>query len=133
MINLLIEIFIVSFFLNLLWEMLHSQLYTTCLETNLKKYINLIIFASIKDALFISLFYLISVFIFDNKIILENLNQLVFFIITALTFSFIDEKVSLRQKRWQYSKKMIKLFWVWITPLFEIAITGYITFLVIFK
>lgn len=132
MINLLIQIFIVSFFLNLLWEVIHSQLYITCLEAPLKKYISLIIFASIKDALFIVLFYLISVFIFDNQEILKNLNQIIFFIITSLTFSFIDEKVSLKQKRWQYSKEMPTIFDVWITPLLEIAVTWVVCFWLVF-
>lgn len=126
--NILIQIFIVSFFLNLLWEVIHSQLYTTCLDAPLKKYIPLIIFASIKDAFFITLFYLISVFIFDNKEILDNPYQLLFFIITSLTFSFIDEKVSLKQKRWQYSKEMPSMFGVWITPLLEIAVTWLVCF-----
>lgn len=128
MIEILVQIFIVSFFLNLLWEVVHSQLYRTCLEAPLKKYIHLIIFASVKDAFFITLFYLISVFIFDNKIILDNPYQILFFVITSLTFSFIDEKVSLKQKRWQYTKEMPTLFWVWITPLVEIAVTWVVCF-----
>lgn len=132
MIDILVQIFIVSFFLNLLWEVIHSQLYTTCLEAPLKKYILLIIFASIKDAFFITLFYLISVFIFDDRKILENLNQILFFIVTSLTFSFIDEKVSLKQKRWQYTNEMPTIFGVWVTPLLEIAMTWVVCFWLVF-
>lgn len=128
MINILIQIFIISFFLNLLWEVIHSQLYTTCLESPLKKYIPLIIFASIKDWFFITLFYLISVFIFGSQNILDNYTQLSFFIIISLIFSFFDERISLKQKRWQYSSEMPTIFGVWITPLLEIAVTGVVCF-----
>ncbi len=127
MINIIIQIFIISFFLNLLWEVIHSQLYVTCLEAPLKKYIPLIIFASIKDAFFITLFYLISVLIFNNQNILNNSFQIIFFIIISLLFSFIDEKISLKQKRWQYTESMPTIFGVWISPLLEIAVTGVVS------
>jgi hypothetical protein len=58
--------FIVAFFINLLWEVLHSQLYTTCLEMPLERYIPVIIWASLKDAFFIVLFFLSTVVIYQN-------------------------------------------------------------------
>ncbi len=132
MINLLIKIFVISFFLNLLWEIIHSQFYTTCLEYDLKKYIKVIINASIKDALFITLFYLFSVFIFDSQKILTNSIQLLFYIIISLLFSFIDEKISLKLKRWKYSKQMPKILGVWISPLFELVVTWVLSFWLVF-
>jgi len=78
------------------------------------------------------LFFIISVFIFKNINILENSYQLLFFLILSFSFSFIDEKISLRMKRWEYSEKMPKIFNVGITPLFEIAFTGILTFLCVF-
>jgi len=132
MISILLQIFFISFFINLLWEVLHSRLYTTCLKAPLRKYIPLIIGASLKDGLWISFFYGISVSLFGTVNILTNIPQLFFFIILALLFSFIDEKISLKMKRWEYSEQMPKVFNVGITPLFELAVTGIVTFLYVF-
>ncbi len=132
MISILLQIFLISFLINLLWEIIHSQLYITCLKLPLKKYIPLIVRASLKDGLWISLFFLISVIALGSVNILANTYQLFLFIFLALIFSFIDEKVSLKMKRWEYSKQMPKIFGVGITPLLELAITGILTFLYVF-
>ena len=132
MISILVQIFLISFLINLLWEIIHSQLYITCLKLPLKKFIPLIIRASLKDGFWISLFFLVSVIVFGNINILTNTYQLSLFIFLALTFSFIDEKVSLKMKRWEYTKQMPKIFGVGITPLLELATTGILTFLYVF-
>jgi len=129
---IILQIFLISFFLNFLWEVLHSQLYETCIRAPLKKYISLILGASVKDAIWILVFYLLTFFIFDNINILLNNYQLVLFIVLSLVFSFIDEKVSLKLKRWQYSKFMPKILGIGVTPLLELAITGILTFLYVF-
>ena len=133
MIFILSQVFLVAFLINLLWEILHSQLYETCLKISLKKYIPLIIGASLKDGFWVSLFYTITVLIFKNFNILINYIQLLVFVITALIFSFIDEKISLKMKRWHYSGDMPKIFGVGVTPLLEIAVTGILTFILVFS
>ncbi len=132
MIAILLQIFLISFLINLLWEVTHSQLYTTCLKAPLKKFIPLIIGASLKDGFWISLFFLISVIIFGNVNILSNQFQLLFFILLALISSFLCEKISLKMKRWEYSKQMPTIFGVGISPLLELAVTGILTFLYVF-
>jgi len=132
MLETTLHIFFISFLLNLVWEVLHSQLYTTCLEIPFKKYPRLIITASLKDGIWISIFYLITYLIFQNAEILTNPYQLTLFIVLCLTFSFIDEKVSINLKRWEYSKQMPTIFGIGITPLLELAITGILTFSYIF-
>lgn len=132
MLTNLINIFTLSFLINLLWEVLHSQLYTTCLNAKLKKYIPLIVGASLKDGFWITFFYLISFMIFKSENILNNPSQLMFFSILSLTFSFIDEKISLKMNRWEYDKTMPTIFGVGITPLLEIMVTGILTFIYIF-
>ena len=69
---------------------------------------------------------------FGNLNIFENYIQLTVFIILALLFSFIDEKVSLKMKRWSYTKNMPTVLGVGITPLFEVAVTGALTFAAVF-
>ena len=132
MIIISFQIFLISFLINLLWEVIHSQLYETCLKTSLKEFIPLIIGASLKDGFWILGFYLTSVFIFEEINILANPLQLSVFILLALLFSFIDEKTAIKLKRWEYSKQMPKIFGVGITPLLELAITGILTFFYVF-
>lgn len=132
MIAILCQIFFIAFPINLLWEVIHSQLYETCLKSPLKKFIPLIIGASLKDGFFISLFYLITVFAFNNINILASQFQLLAFMLLALSFSFIDEKISLKLGRWQYAKTMPKVFGIGLTPLLELAVTGILTFLYVF-
>jgi len=132
MIAILVQIFLVSSLINLLWEVIHSQLYTTCLQAPLKKFIPLIVGASLKDGFWISSFFLVSIYIFGNVNILTSQFQLLFFIFLALVFAFVDEKVSLRMKRWEYSKQMPKIFGVGICPFLELAVTGTLTFFYVF-
>jgi len=129
---LISNIFLISFLINLLWEVIHSQLYETCLNLPLKRYIPLIVIASIKDGLWISFFFLISSYLFQNINIVTNYPQLLVFVILSLSFSFIDEKIAIKYKRWKYSKQMPKIFGVGITPLLELAVTGILTFCYIF-
>jgi hypothetical protein len=132
MLSIVLQVFLISFLINLLWEVIHSQLYTTCLKAPLKKYIPLIIGASLKDGWWISLLFGITVILFRNINILSNLPQLIFFVVLSLAFSFYVEKTALKKKRWEYAKQMPTIFGVGITPLLEIAITGIVAFLYVF-
>lgn len=129
---LLLKLFLVSFFINLFWEVRHSQLYETCLKKRVKPYINLITKMSLLDSFWIVLFYYITTLIFNNTLILQNLYQFLLFVGLTLSFAFADEKVALRINRWKYSKKMPRIFGVGITPLSELGLTGIISFLIIF-
>ena len=132
MASILFQVFIISFLLNLIWEIAHSRLYKTCLRMSPREVIRLTTKMSLKDGFWISLFYLITVLIFNNTNILTSYIQLLIFVILALGFSFIDEKISIKRKRWEYSKKMPKVFKVGISPLFELAVTGILAFIYIF-
>jgi len=98
----------------------------------MKRYSLLITGASLKDGLWITIFYTLTYLIFDNTEILTNKPQLILFLILCLVFSFIDEKVSIGLKRWEYSKHMPKILGVGLTPLVELAITGVLTFIYVF-
>ena len=128
---MILKFFLISFLINIIWEFCHCGLYSTCVNWQSKKRILLLTFASFKDALFIVIFYLISIFSSENKNILEVPLSLFYFIALSLLFSFIDEKLSIKYKRWEYSLKMPKVFGVGITPLLELAITGTITFIIV--
>ncbi len=127
-VTLLLKLFCVGFLINMAWEVWHSQLYTTCLKQTWTKNVRLLTIMSLKDALFITLFYGISFLV--TKTFFESLWVVhLFFVLSALTFSFIDEKISVARGRWEYAPSMPTLFGVGITPLLEIALTGLLAFL----
>ncbi|MFQ5662140.1 MAG: hypothetical protein ACE5F2_02715 [Candidatus Paceibacteria bacterium] len=127
-----LEIFLIAFLLNFVWEVWHSQLYKTIHEMNFGDIIRLLTKMSLKDGLWIALFYYITVLLFGNINIFEDYTQLGVFIIISLSFSFIDEKVSLKMRRWEYTKNMPTIAGVGITPFLEVAVTGTLAFVVVF-
>ncbi len=130
--ELLFKVFLLGFLLNVVWEMLHSQLYTTCLEQTWTKNVPLLLKMSLKDGAWITLFYGTSVLFFQNWNIFEHIWQLIFFIALGLAFGFIDESISIRLKRWEYAPAMPKIFGVGLTPLLEIPVTGILALLIAF-
>lgn len=123
-----IEIFIIAFLINFVWEVWHSQLYKTIHEMKFRDMIKLLTKMSLKDALWIMLFYYVTILIFGNINIFDNYTQLITFIILGLLFSFVDEKISLKLGRWTYTKDMPIILGVGITPLLEVAVTGILAF-----
>jgi len=112
---ILVKIFLAAFFLNLLYEMLHSLLYTTCLEAPLKRYVYLMMKACLFDASAITLIYVIS------------LGNWLVFVVASLLLAYFWEWHSLRKKKWQYAPTMPQFLGVGVTPLLQLAITGIIS------
>lgn len=79
---------------------------------------------SAKDAFWIAVFSSIAAFVFQIDTIMQNPYAITLFILFSLTFSFLDEKISLHLNRWQYTPSMPTIFGVGVTPLLEIALTG---------
>ena len=113
----LITLFFIAFFLNLLYELLHSLLYKTCQEASLKKYIYLILKAAIFDGLVISVISVATFSIFPAY-------QLVVFVLVSLAFAYLWEIYSLKAGKWEYAKTMPKMLGVGITPLVQLVLTG---------
>ena len=130
--NLLIEIFIVSFFLNLLYELIHSLLYKTCINAPLPKYVYLMLKGGIFDGFAISITYFITYIIFKNISPLESYLQLSLFVVISVISAYAWEIYSVSNKRWEYSKKMPVILGAGLTPLFQLAITGLLAFYWIF-
>ncbi len=126
MVVLLTTIFIGGFFINLLYELLHSLLYKTCLESPLPNYLYLILKAALFDGITITTIYFITYLVFQNKNPFNNYFQLVLFCLIGLLFAFLYEKYSLYQKRWEYSDKMPLIFSVGVTPTIQLALTGFL-------
>ena len=118
MITFLIVLIFVAFFLNLLYELIHSLLYKTCIEAPLKTYVYLMLKASLFDGVVISLLYFLSSFF---------LYQLVVFSLFALVFAYVWEIYSLKAGKWEYANTMPKIWGVGITPLVQLVLTGIIS------
>jgi hypothetical protein len=127
MIVALTEIFLIAFFLNLLYELLHSPLYETCLKMPLKKYVPLIIRASFYDAVWIVVIYSITYLSFGNKNIFNDYLRIGLFSIISTLFAYSWELYSIKNKRWEYSPKMPLIFGAGLTPTFQIFLTGLVS------
>lgn len=132
MIYLLTKLFIIAFFINLLYEILHSVLYKTCQEASLKKYIYLILKGAIFDGFSITLIYFITFIIFKNQNPFNNIAQIIAFILIALILAYIWDFHAIKNKRWEYSEKMPLILGVGITPIVQLALTGFLSIYLIF-
>lgn len=83
---------------------------------------------SVKDGLWICVFYLISYVVFGNLNPMDNWMQAALFALIALGFAFVDEKISVARGRWEYGPKMPLVYGVGLTPLLELAVTGILAF-----
>ncbi len=119
-----IVLWAVAFFLNFFWEVWHSQLYTTCLPLPLPKVIRLLTGMSFRDAVWITLSYALSVWIFGTANPFTNKVQLIVFVVWLLLFSWVAEVWALKNKRWEYAPSMPIVFGVGLSPFVELAITG---------
>lgn len=129
---ILLKIFAIAFLINVIWEFAHCQLYKTCWGMKFSALTKLLLKMSVKDGIWISTFYLITFLIFRNLNPLGNWMQAALFAAIALVFAFVDEKVSVKAGRWEYGPKMPLFFGVGLTPLLELAVTGILTFWLVF-
>lgn len=130
---LFVRIFLVGFVLNLLWEFTHCHLYETCRRQSWAHNVPLLVTMALKDGGFIVLFYLVSAAAVQSVDITRHALAILVFAALSLGFAFLNEVVSLRMKRWEYAAAMPLVFGVGITPLLEIALTGLVTFVVVFQ
>lgn len=119
----LLKILIVAFVLNLAWEIPHSRLYKTVKTWTRRQYVFKMLEMSMKDALFIVLFYVLA-----QTAKPYNLHA---FGAMSLGFAFVDETISTRAGRWEYESYMPKILGVGLTPLLELFVTGLLTFWIV--
>ncbi|MDO8466611.1 MAG: hypothetical protein Q7S83_00530 [bacterium] len=128
---MLLKIFVVAFLINVIWEFSHCWLYATIQKMKGEDIVKLLLKMSVKDGVWISIFYLITYAVFQNLNPWDNWMQVAIFAVIALMFAFIDEKISVTMGRWEYGPKMPLVYGVGLTPLLELAVTGLLTFWVV--
>ena len=112
-----------AFLLNLLWELLHYQLYIDL--SGISRYLHILL-ASFTDAIIIlAIFIIVSL---KNK----NLNWLnkpsrldyALIIILSLLIAIAIETWALNIGRWAYNNFMPTIFGIGLTPLIQLAVTS---------
>jgi len=114
---MLVTLFWVACLINLVYEILHSVLYTTCLNASWKTYAYLMLKGALFDGTVITIFFATTYTFFKEYYIAP-------FIIISLAFAYIWEVYSLKKGTWEYSEHMPTVFLVDVTPLIQLAATG---------
>ena len=112
MILIIFELFLVAFFINLLYELLHSVLYKTCLEMPVKKYVPLMLKASSVDAMWITGFYLVMYLILTTKTSLTIITNLVCFLLRAFLLHTSGKYIPLKVNAGSMQEPCLE-FWGW--------------------
>lgn len=124
--SIVLRLLLLGFGLNLIWEFAHCHLYETCRRRTWAQNVPLLLKMSLKDGFFIVLLYLISATLWQTTVILDRRGAVATFLVLALSFSFVDETLSVKRGRWEYAARMPTIFGVGVSPLLEIAVTGLI-------
>lgn len=127
-----LEIVLFAFLINFVWEVWHSELYTTCHRMTYWARIRLLTLMSLKDGFWIAALYFFTFFIFGSENILTNLDQTFLFVFLALLVGYFTEYTALKWKRWEYHSTMPMALGVGLTPLLELAVTGLLAFVLVF-
>lgn len=98
---------------------------------NIKTLMKLLLKMSVKDGVWISIFYFLTFLLFRNVSPWDNWAQVAMFAVIALVFAFVDEKISVGMGRWEYGPKMPLVYGVGLTPLLELAVTGTLAFWIV--
>jgi len=118
--DVILKLLFIAFTLNLVYELCHSILYHTCWDMALTEYVPLMLKAAAIDAVWITLIFLTTSF------------NIVLFLVIAIVWAYIWEVFSLRTGRWEYSILMPRVFGVGLTPLVKLALTGILSFYILF-
>jgi hypothetical protein len=118
----LITIFFLAFVLNLLWENLHSFLYSNYKGGEITEFI--LMRASLFDAVVITLILMPFIYL----PILKNKNWLIMFI--GIVIAVFNEWYGLSTSRWVYSSLMpiLPIVNVGLTPTLQLGLLGYLVF-----
>lgn len=125
-----IQIIIISFILNLIWEVSHAPLFYWFI--GYKSHLLMCLYPSVWDAFLVLSIYFIISLLSRNFDWIKNIKkkELFYIIILWLIIAIIFEKYALITWRWAYNENMpiIPLLWIWLTPTLQMIIIPYLTF-----
>lgn len=106
-----------------IWETLHSPIYTCIYRQNGQRYCRYIWPATFGDVLFLYLIYIGGGIIWKDWYWFTNLNlwKCVFIAVLGTVLAvFLEWRGVYKQKRWNYSDKMPKIFGIGLSPLVQL-------------
>jgi|SRR3989338_370883 len=120
-------IFILSFFLNLIWENLHSFLYIGYMGGTITEFI--LLRASVADAIIITILSLPFMFVPS----LKGKSWLIIFV--GVLIAIVIELYALNTGRWAYNEYMpiIPILSIGLTPTIQLGLLGYLSYFVFSK
>lgn len=118
----LVRIFLLAFILNVIWENLHSFLYSNYMGGKITEFI--LVRASLFDATLITIILL--PFVFSN--VFKNKTYLI--IVIGIVIAILNEWYGLSTGRWMYNSLMpiLPIIKVGITPVLQLGILGFISY-----
>lgn len=126
---------VISFILNFAWENAHAPLFYWFADYS--SHLKMCFDATIWDIfLILSMYFLTSLLLWNFNWI-ESIKTKEFLIIFLLwlIISIIFEKYAIITWRWAYNENMpiIPFLWIWLSPVLQLIITPYLTFLLVWK
>lgn len=116
-------IFLSAFVLNLVWENIHSYLYSNYMGGEITQFI--LVRASLFDALLITVILLPFIYLQILK------NRVFLMLLVATIIAIINEWYGLSTNRWMYNSFMpiIPIIETGLTPTIQLGVTGYISYI----
>lgn len=126
LITFLINIFLLSYMLNFIWESLHAYfLYEGTRYLSTAIYIRMVLYTATMDALFILLLFLTTALLLkDQEWPLKKKGYYVFFILGLLLAAGIEYNAIFLTHKWSYSALMPTVFGIGLSPLIQLSSTG---------
>lgn len=127
---LVLSLFIMSFLINLFWEVFHSLLYNSEHMLNIKYYLVMLLIASLKDGLIILGMYAFVAFLWRDIFWLKRINtiKISLFVFLGLSIAtWIEYRAVFLMNKWEYSSSMLTIFGIGFTPLVQLSLTGIIS------
>ena len=133
---LIVSLIIISFFLNLFWEILHSLLYDWNIlphENNVYFFIPIILFATLGDVFYILIIFLLWSVVKKNVswIYLPKGIDYIALSFFGIIFALFIEIKAKFLNLWQYNQYMPQIFGIGITPLIQLAVTSSLSLLIV--
>lgn len=133
--KILLYIAIFSFILNFVWENVHAPLYYW--YKGLYSHFQMCLNATIWDVfLILTIYFIISLLLWNfNWIESIKYREFILIFMLWLIITIVFEKYALSTWRWAYNVNMpiIPFLWVWLTPVLQLIITPYLTFLLTWR
>ncbi len=132
----IIIFFTAAYLLNFFWETWHAVYLYQGHDLPVKNYVRMIGYVSLVDALLLTGIFAAGMFIWKNYFWFQNMNKIKYgyIVLSALVIAIgIEIKGVYIFNQWSYNELMPLFLGIGVSPLFQLAITGLLSFWLIRK